>query len=90
MWDCERRVLCLNLGGSAARLALTWFFELLRGSYEDILCVLISFLKIRFLLSTDRFDNTTCLRKEILGSHTQALQASISSCVAGTGALEED
>ena len=69
MWDCERRVLCLNLGGSAARLALTWFFE---------------------LLGTDRFDNTTCLRKEILGSHTQALQASISSCVAGTGALEED
>jgi hypothetical protein len=90
MWDCERRVLCLNLGGSAARLALTWFFELLGGSYEDILCIFPSCLRIRFLLSTDRFDNTTCLRKEILGSQKQALQASISSWVAGTGTLEKD
>jgi hypothetical protein len=90
MRDCERRVLCLNLGGSAARLVLSWFFELLRGSYEDILCIFPSCLRIRFLLSTDRFDNTTCLRKEILGSHKQALQGLISSWVAGTGALEKD
>ncbi len=90
MRDCERRVLCLNLARSAAHLALPWFFELLRGSYKDIVCILPSCLKIRFLLSTDRFDNTTCLRKEILGSHKQALQASISSWVAGTGALGEE
>jgi hypothetical protein len=27
MRECERRVLCLNLGRSAVRLALLWFFE---------------------------------------------------------------
>jgi len=72
MRDCERRVLCLNLGRSAARLALPWFFELLRGSYKDILYILPSCLKIRLWAKTSAFP-----RKENPGSHTQSLQGLI-------------
>ena len=69
MRDCERRVLGLNLGRSAARLARPWFFELLRGSYEDVVCILPSCLKIRLWARISAFP-----RKENPGSHTQSLQ----------------